>query len=252
MVSLPAWLPTPIAAQATRLLESGVQNLGQENHARLIRLVCDPGMKSAWSTLKRAAPDEAALLEFFDQVRLHPAVLGSLVQPPALSMAQQRQAFTRIAKLASALLARLEHLGGDAKSAESGLAILDDAVRRSELENLSQISSGFVVTHGLSALPEEDEVPVSAVEMLRALVHSAQLAASAPRGAGPRKRRSKSALRTAYIQDLSRSVDKRFGKPFPSALAATIAVSLQDASVTEDLVRKLSGPKRKIPGQKRS
>lgn len=102
----------------------------------------------------------------------------------------------------------------------------------------------------LPSMADGDEDQPSPVQVLRALAASAELAANAPPAPGPRKQKAQNALRTAYIQDISAFVEHRFGKPFATAVATTVAVSLNDVEVNEDLVRKISRPKRKIPSKK--
>lgn len=251
MVSLPPWLPSPIAAQATRLLNSGALDLDKEARARLIRLISDPEMQKVWTTLSQAPSNETALVDFLDLVRLHPTVQGPWLQAPALSAAQQRKSLARMARLANMLLEELGHLGGRANVPESGLSVLESALRRAEMELLrARRSSEPVVMLSLPAIADEDEDQPSPIQVLAALARSAELATGAPPPPGPRKQKAQNALRTAYIQDISAFVQHRFGKPFPTAVAITISVSLNDVELNEDLVRKISRPKRKIPSKK--
>jgi hypothetical protein len=55
-------------------------------------------------------------------------------------------------------------------------------------------------------------------------------------------------LRTAYVQDLSSFVRRRFAEPFHQAVATTVNVSLKlyDDQVSADLVRRLTDPRRNI------
>jgi len=250
MVHFPAWLPAPIAKHAAQLLGSGAFEQDPKGRARLVRLACDPGMQTVWKALSRAASDDTALVDFLDQVRLHPTVLGPPLPSSGLSPAQQRSAFKRIARLAHRLLHELQQLGGSTNSAQSGLALLEGALGRAERKALFESSGGAFPLLSLPVFAEDDEDPPSPVEVLTLLARSAELAASAPPPPGPRKLKARSAPRTAYIQDISSFVQRRFRKPLPSAVAATISVSLEDAEVTEDLVRKLTGTKRNISGNK--
>ena len=246
MAPFPTWLPTPIAAHARRLLDSG--GLDDASKARLLALTCDPGMQRVWCTLSRATPDDAALVEFLDQVRLHASVQGLGSAWPALSPAQQRKAFRTIAQHASLLLKELEHLAGPNGQAESGLAELEAALRRAAGASASKSWNAALV--GALWLREnlEQTEEVSLVAQLRALVEAAQMAAATPAAPGPRKRKAGSAARTAYVQDLASFVRLRFGKPFHQAVATTVNISLAlyDDQVSADLVRRLSEPSRKI------
>jgi hypothetical protein len=205
-------------------------------------------MQRVWNTLSHAAPDNAALVEFLDQVRLHSTVLGPGSSRPALSPAQQRKAFRAIARHAALLLKELQDLAGPNGHAESGLAELESALRRAAGTSASE-GWNAVLVQALSLREDlEQTEEVSLVVQLRALTNAAQLAAATPPPPGPRKREAKNAQRTAYVQDLCSFVRLRFGKPFHQAIATTVNISLglYDDPVSADLVRRLCAPRRNI------
>ena len=223
MAHFPAWLPAPAAAHANRLLDSG--GLDDESKARLLALTSDPSMERVWKTLCRAAPDDNALVEFLDEVRLHYTVMGPWSAWPELSPAQQRKSFRAIAKHAAALLQELERLAGSNGHAESGLAAVESALRRAAGVSASQ-SWNTVLMRALSLSEDlEQTEEVSLVGQLRALVEAAQMAAATPPPPGPRKQKAENALRTAYVQDLSSFVRRRFGAPFHQAIRVRLATA---------------------------
>ena len=106
MAHFPTWLPASLAAHAKRLLDSG--GLDADSTTRLLAFTCDAGMESVWKTLRRAAPDDGALIEFLDQARLHYTLLYPQAPRLARSRAQLRKSFRAIAKHAAALTRELE------------------------------------------------------------------------------------------------------------------------------------------------
>lgn len=242
MTHFRTWLPKIVADHATRLMRSG--GLNAQMTERLERLTTDEGMKAAWAALAKCASQPQDLVDYLEYARLHSTVMWPGLWGKVPSRSVHRRALKRVAKLSKELIKELDALGG------TGLATLDSLFNQLVTHSYAQQKKNQTFVHAFT--PKQTlaglQRGTGIKNVLESLIQAAESALQTP-PRGPRKLRDKNADRTAYIQDLSRYVKQHFGKPLNEVVANTVNASLnlqENNQVTEDLVRKLTRPTRKI------
>ncbi len=243
----PAWVPGPVARYVESSLREPHDKPGRD---RLRRLVEAPDMQSVWPALSVGAPEPDLLITFARQAAFSLWLSWGPRLLPASTPAKQRHRIRKIAQASRSLLNHLEALGDD--QAERGAQFLASAVHRAELDAYKE--RRFEQIPRLAALAREPQWGHTAevVSLLRTLHEVATVAAGAPNPPGPRKPRSRSAVRTAYVRELAGFVQQHFKKSHYAAVATTANVMLNEFEkpLTADHVRKLTLPHRKISGTK--
>jgi hypothetical protein len=169
---------------------------------------------------------------------------------PPSTPARQRHHIRKIAQASRSLLNHLEALGSG--QAERGAQFLAGAVRRAELDAYKERQFEQIPRLAVLAHQPQWGYAAQVVSLLSMLHAVATVAAGAPNPPGPRKLRSKSAVRTAYVLELAGFVRQHFKKSLYAAVATTANVMLDefDRPLSPDHVRKLTLPPKKISGTK--
>ena len=70
MDKFPKWLPIEVLKHAKSLIEKGGLNSVK---SLLVRLTTNPEMEAVWKSLSSETDDPQKLIDFLEDVRLHPA-----------------------------------------------------------------------------------------------------------------------------------------------------------------------------------
>ena len=229
-------IPVALSNHAKKLIVQGGLNTLE---AMLIRLIDSLEMQSVWKILMSHADSPQKLIDFFEYVRLHDAVLRGNAEDGKLdtpSKTIQRKAFLKIQKSIISIVDELKNLSGE-NSPEVGWVLLEAAITRSELaftENHQDIIS-------LKSYLQNLQNQTSIVDVLDAIQVATTLAANAPASNLPVKRNSSRAKINWLIQDLSEYCLNEFIKPLDAVVASTVntVFDLIDSDIDADYVAKL-------------
>src|SRR5208282_324700 len=243
-LNLPSWLPPEFTAHLPGLFEASVKD--EKGQIRVQSLVNAPGMEQVLKTLLRLNADPVALKQFAYSAAVSPRLTEGKKTLPSISHREERLRLQKVLKAALALQNSLVELGK-----ESGPRAL--AIGLAKL----QIAAWNALSHAVAAgNPERTPLlflrwqsfrHADADSAIEAIISAAQEALRAPRPPSPRKLKDKHALRTAYVQELAKTVQHHFGKPLYEEVATVANLMFEDADkpLTGNLVRKLIPTKRR-------
>ena len=229
-------IPVALSNHAKNLIAQGGLNTLE---AMLIRLIDSLEMQSVWKILMSHTDSPQKLIDFFEYVRLHDAVLrrnaedGKIDTP---SKTIQRKAFLKIHKSIINIVDELKKLSsGD--NPEVGWALLEAAITRSELAFMENHQDIISLKNYLQNLQNQTSI----VDVLDAIQVATTLAANAPASNLPVKRNSSRAKINWLIQDLSEYCLNEFIKPLDAVVASTVntVFDLIDSDIDADYVAKL-------------
>jgi hypothetical protein len=238
MRKFPKWLPESIVVHCQAKLDSGA--LSEDQKQCIIRLTTQDDMRVAWQTLSKVATSSDKLVDLFEYIRLHPAVMYAGTKPHKLTAANQRKVLKEVSLLSERFLSTLSKLDLIEADACKGVVHLESELRRLQNFSASNQDGKVVVTlHGILNGLGTINAEFGIVEMLQTLQEAAKLAMDAPPD-GPRKQGAKTATRSTFIKDLKRYVQFHFGRQLNQLVATIVntAMNLPPETVTEDMVRK--------------
>lgn len=203
-------------------------------------------MRVVWEQLAKYAPDEHALPEFFEYVRLRPEFM-QLPRPEPRSRAEFRDALVEVSRRARELRNTLSDLAqGDRQDPLREISWLLNRTLAAPVGNQT-----VAVNPGFARLAREfddtflgvgeDSPSVPLAEVLTLLADASEVAATSAQHYLSRESQAERTDHVTLIRDISAFVVSRFGRPIHSAVASTLTVALQlgDDAISEDRVHKL-------------
>ena len=249
MDKFPKWLPSEVRMHVEDLIDKdGLNSL----EPLLMRLVTNPEMESVWKSLSGKTNNPQKLIDFLEDVRLHPALQGHNTDPiPTPSDNKQRKAFGTINKLSERMMTELGMLSPTWDSIEKewiptphkGWELLENALKRAELHEVEQASKiAFLEIKSIQNQLQEIQQEVSIIELLELIQLAANYASTAPNTALPKKRNTSRAKCNQLIIFIKQYLKHHFNTESPSVIAAIVntAFEFADGGITADDVRKLN------------
>lgn len=239
MDKFPKWLPTEVREHSEQLIKKGGLNTLKP---LLMRLVTNSEMETFWKNLASKTDDPQKLIDFLEDVRLHPALQGNKTDPISIpSDSEQRKVFKKLNELSKRMIKEMRDLSPAGK-AHGGWDLVETALRRAELYEVEQSSHNVFleiksIQNRLQAA-QQDESIISLLELIRS---ASQYAATAPDAALPKKRNTSRAKCNQLILFLKQYLKQHFNIESPSIIAAIVntAFDSEDGGITADDVRKL-------------
>ena len=248
MDKFPKWLPSEVRAHVEDLIDKeGLNTL----EPLLMRLVTNHEMKSVWKNLSGETNNPLKLIDFLEDVRLHPALQGNNTDPiPIPSDNKQRIAFETISKLSERMMRELGMLSPTWDPIEKewiptphkGWDLLENALKMTELHEVEQASK--IAFHEIKSVQnqlQEIQQEVSLIELLELIKTAAHYASIASNAALPKKRNTSRAKCNQLIIFLKQYLKHNFNTESPSMIAAIVNTAFEsaDGGVSADDVRKL-------------
>ena len=248
MDKFPKWLPSEVREHVDQLIEKrGLNSL----EPLLMRLVTNPEMESVWKNLSSKTNDPQKLIDFLEDVRLHPALQGNNTDPISIpSDNEQRTVFETLNKLSQRMMRELGKLTPTWDSVKKvwiptphkGWDLLENALKRAELHEVQQGSKkAFVEIKNIQNQLHEIQQEESIIELLELIKSAAYYASIAPYAALPKKRNTSRAKCNQLILFLKQYLKHHFNTESPSIIAAIVNTAFEsaDGGITADDVRKL-------------
>ena len=248
MDKFPKWLPSEVRAHVEDLIDKeGLNTL----EPLLMRLVTNHEMKSVWKNLSGETNNPLKLIDFLEDVRLHPALQGNNTDPiPIPSDNKQRIAFETISKLSERMMRELGMLSPTWDPIEKewiptphkGWDLLENALKRAELHEVQQASKiAFLEIKTIQSQLQEIQQQESIISLLELIRSASQYAATVPDAALPKKRNTSRAKCNQLILFLKQYLKHHFNTESPSIIAAIVNTAFKsaDGGITADDVRKL-------------
>ena len=253
MVKFPKWLPAKVLKHSKSLIAK--KGLGALKPL-LIRLVTNPEMESVWKNLSSKTDDPQKLIDFLEDVRLHPALQGNNTDPiPIPSDNEQRTAFETLNKLSQRMMRELGKLTPTwdpvkkvwIPTPQKGWKLLETALRRAELNVADKASQDKTSKASLLEIKniqtrleniQQDESIISLLELIGA---AADYASTAKDATLPKRRNASRAKCNQLILFLKQYLKIHFNTESPSIIAAIVNTAFEsaDGGITADDVRKL-------------
>ena len=249
MNQFPQWLPAEVAEHARHLIKAGGLNTLKP---LLMRLVTNPEMEAVWKTLLSKTNTPQKLIDFLEDVRLHPSLQGDPSAPITIpSDKLQRKTFKAVSLLSLRLKRELSALV-PSSNAEEGWALLMYALRRAELDQVDLLSKNLsskvpiveikYVQKRLESIQHRESI----MSLLGLIKSAADYASIAPDAALPKRRNTEKAKVNLFILFLKQYLHDHFNIDSPALIKTIVNTAFEsvDAGVTEDDVRKLKPPAR--------
>lgn len=239
MNKFPKWLPTEVCEHTQQLIKKdGLNTL----KPILMRLATNSEMETVWKSLSSKTDDPQKLIDFLEDVRLHPALQGNKTDPIAIpSDSEQRKVFQKLNVLSKRMIKEMRDLSPTGK-AHAGWALIETTLRRAELHEVQQASlNAFLEIKGIQSRLQEIQQDESIISLLELIGSASQYAATAPDAALPKKRNTSRAKCNQLILFLKQYLKHHFNIESPSMIAAIVntAFNSEDGGITVDDVRKL-------------
>ena len=238
-ITFPKWLPKPLPDHCLGKIQSGALSVAQQECIK--RLSTHLTMRYVWETLAHYNPDQQALIDFMEFVRLHPTIINPDDKSNQLTQSRQRQVMKQISDSSATLLADLELLDPATSAASDGIEVLISAIFTLE-KKLAFQQNGPATIHLARLKDELKQINEDSgiVETIKLLQAASKLAMDTPFDHIPKKIGAKTAPRTKLIKELKYYVRKRFNKPLNQVIANTVitAMDLPADSLTEDQIRR--------------
>ena len=248
MDKFPEWLPSEVKEHTEHLIKKGgLHSL----KPLLMRLVKNPEMESVWKSLSGKTNNPKKLIDFLEDVRLHPALQGNNTEPILTpSDNEQRKIFETINKLSQRMISELGKLTPTWDSTKEewiltphkGWDLLESALKRAELHDVQQASKiAFLDIKSIQNRLQEIQREESIIELLELIKSAAYYASFAPDTALPKKRNTSRAKCNQLILFLKQYLKHHFNTESPSIIAAIVNTAFEsaDGGITADDVRKL-------------
>ena len=248
MDKFPKWLPAKVLKHSKSLIAK--KGLGALKPL-LIRLVTNPEMESVWKNLSSKTDDPQKLIDFLEDVRLHPALQGNNTDPISIpSDNEQRTVFETLNKLSQRMIRELGKLTPTwdpvkkvwIPTPQKGWKLLETALRRAELHEVQQTSQNtFLEIKSTQSRLHDIQEQESIIALLELIKSAAHYASIAPDAALPKRRNASRARCNQLILFLKQYLRIHFNTDSPSLIAAIVNTAFEsaDGGITADDVRKL-------------
>jgi hypothetical protein len=235
----PKWLPKEVLEHSELLIKKGGLNTLKP---LLVRLVTNSEMETVWKSLSSKTDDSQKLIDFLEDVRLHPALQGNKTDPiPVPSDSEQRKVFKKLNELSKRMIKEMRDLSPTGK-AHAGWELIETALKRAELYEVQQASHNTLleiksIQSRLQGIQQDESI----ISLLELISSASQYAATAPNAALPKKRNTSRAKCNQLILFLKQYLKHHFNTESPSVIAAIVntAFDSEDGGITVDDVRKL-------------